>query len=76
MIAIGAADMALAGIKSVIPVDQVIRAMLKVGKSIHEDLRETGKGGIAVSRKGQEQNNALCKIWNDKTAEGALNNRR
>lgn len=45
--ALAAADMALAGIKSKIPPDQVIDAMKEVGESMHVSLRETGEGGVA-----------------------------
>lgn len=48
------ADMALSGITSVIPVDEVITAMGAVGRSLPETLRETARGGIAVSPTGLE----------------------
>ncbi len=48
-ITIATAEMALSGIESVIPLDEVIEAMYKVGKALPETLRETGKGGIAVT---------------------------
>ena len=54
MIAIAAADMALAGIRSVIPVDEVISAMREVGESLPCALRETALGGLAVTPTGQE----------------------
>lgn len=41
------ADMALAGIKSVIPPDEVIEAMYKVGSEMPAKFRETGEGGLA-----------------------------
>ncbi len=41
------ADIAKAGVKSVIPFDEVVDAMAKVGRMMPESLRETGKGGIA-----------------------------
>ncbi len=44
-----AADMALAGIKSVIPVDEVIEAMDRIGRALPKSLRETSKGGLAVT---------------------------
>lgn len=52
--AIAAADMALAGIKSAIPVDQVIDAMRSVGESMDASLRETGFGGLAATPKAKE----------------------
>ena len=48
------ADMALAGVKSVIPVDEVITAMGAVGRSLPESLRETARGGLAVTPTGLE----------------------
>lgn len=48
------ADMALAGCESIIPADEVISAMDKVGKNMPESLRETGIGGLAGTPTGQE----------------------
>ena len=44
-----ASDMALAGIKSVIPVDEVIDAMDRIGRALPKSLRETSQGGLAVT---------------------------
>jgi L-serine dehydratase len=41
------ADMALAGIETKIPFDEVVEAMYRVGKKMHPDLKETAEGGIA-----------------------------
>ena len=41
--AMSAADMALAGIQSMIPADQVIDAMKEVGDLMDVSLRETGR---------------------------------
>ncbi|MEF9983002.1 MAG: L-serine ammonia-lyase, iron-sulfur-dependent, subunit alpha [Oscillospiraceae bacterium] len=41
------AELALAGIKSVIPADEVIIAMKKVGDMMHPSLKETANGGLA-----------------------------
>lgn len=41
------ADMALAGIESLIPFDEVVAAMKSVGRLMSPDLRETAKGGLA-----------------------------
>jgi L-serine dehydratase len=43
------ADMALAGIKTKIPFDEVVEAMYRVGKKMHPDLKETAEGGIAAT---------------------------
>ena len=53
MCALCAADMALAGIRSVIPVDEVVGAMREVGESLPCSLRETAQGGLAATPTGQ-----------------------
>lgn len=52
--ALAAADMALAGIESQIPVDQVIDAMKEVGDKMDVSLKETGFGGVAATPKAAE----------------------
>ncbi len=47
--AIMAAELALAGIESVIPVDEVIDAMREVGNQMNSDLKETAEGGLATT---------------------------
>ena len=54
MNAVSAADMALAGIESRIPVDEVIDAMGDVGRRMPVEFRETALGGLAVTPTGQE----------------------
>lgn len=49
MNALSCADMALAGIRSAIPCDEVIDAMRAVGNSLPPTLRETGLGGLAAT---------------------------
>ena len=51
LVAVGAlaADMALAGVTSLIPADEVIDAMGQIGRSIPPSLRETSRGGLAVT---------------------------
>lgn len=48
-----AADMALAGIKSRIPCDEVIDAMYRIGQSMPTALKETAQGGLAATPTGQ-----------------------
>ena len=45
-----AAEMALSGVTSIIPADEVIDAMMKVGRKLPYELKETGKGGIASTK--------------------------
>ncbi|MBQ5928407.1 MAG: L-serine ammonia-lyase, iron-sulfur-dependent, subunit alpha [Oscillibacter sp.] len=53
MNAVSAADMALAGIESRIPVDEVIDCMGDVGCRLPMELRETALGGLAATPFGQ-----------------------
>ena len=50
--ALTAADMALAGVKSYIPFDDTVEAMGRVGRQLPSALRETAKGGLAVTPSG------------------------
>ncbi len=54
MIAMSSADMALAGIRSAIPPDEVILAMREVGDKMDVSLKETGVGGVAGTPFGQK----------------------
>jgi iron-sulfur-dependent L-serine dehydratase alpha subunit len=61
-IAFSAADMALAGIESRIPCDEVIEAMYRVGKEMPRTLRETALGGLATTETGKQVKERLfCK---------------
>ena len=51
-IAFTAADMALAGVESKIPVDECIQAMAAVGDAMAPSLKETAQGGLAVTPTG------------------------
>ncbi|QED50092.1 L-serine ammonia-lyase, iron-sulfur-dependent, subunit alpha [Cytobacillus dafuensis] len=51
--AMTAADMALAGITSRIPCDEVIHAMFLIGQSMPSALRETAEGGLAATPTGR-----------------------
>ena len=52
--AFAAAEMALAGIDSKIPADEVIWSMKKIGDSMHSDLKETARGGLAATPTGKK----------------------
>ena len=58
--AIGAAnavlscDLVLAGIKSLIPFDEVVDTMKRVGDRMHPDLKETARGGLAAAPTAQK----------------------
>lgn len=48
-----AADMALAGVKSRIPCDEVIEAMYRIGAAMPVALKETAQGGLAATPTGR-----------------------
>ncbi len=50
--ALTSADLACAGIESRIPVDEVYDAMRSIGRSLPENIRETGLGGLAGTPTG------------------------
>lgn len=54
------ADMALAGIESVIPLDEVIDSMGQIGRMMAPALRETSQGGLAVTQ-------AVAELMRDRT---------
>ncbi|UAC49357.1 L-serine ammonia-lyase, iron-sulfur-dependent, subunit alpha [Bacillus aquiflavi] len=49
-----AADMALAGIKSRIPCDEIIEAMFRIGQTMPTALKETAQGGLAATPTGRQ----------------------
>lgn len=52
--ALVAAELALAGIESAIPADEVIWTMKKVGDSMSSALKETAEGGLAATPTGRK----------------------
>ena len=59
MIAMMSADMALAGIRSAVPPDEVVIAMRDVGEKMDVSLRETGLGGVAGTPFGMSMSERL-----------------
>lgn len=53
VIAFASAQMALAGDRSIIPVDEVVDAMGEVGMAMEEKYKETALGGIAATPTGK-----------------------
>ncbi len=51
--AVSSAEMAVSGIRSKIPADQVIDAMGSIGKRMPQEVRETAKGGLAATPEAQ-----------------------
>jgi len=54
------ADLSLAGVVSIIPFDEVVEAMYKVGKLMSPTLKETALGGLATTPTGKK---VACKIF-------------
>lgn len=52
--AMTASDMSFAGVKSVVPFDEVVMAMNNISKNMNENIRETAKGGLAISKTGKK----------------------
>ena len=52
--AVTSSQMALAGIKSAIPVDEVIDAMRRIGNEMPLSLKETAQGGLATTKTAKE----------------------
>lgn len=52
-IALVAAEMALSGVKSAIPIDEVIDTMGQIGKQMPCALKETAQGGLAITPTGR-----------------------
>ena len=71
-VALAAADMALAGIRSVIPADEVIQAMGAIGRELPASLRETALGGLAVTPTGKRIVSEI-NATHDKAEEPHLN---
>jgi len=47
------AEMALCGVESIIPFDEVVDAMYKIGRSLPFELKETALGGLADTETGR-----------------------
>ena len=52
--AVSSAEMALAGIQSQIPADQVFDAMGQIGRQMPASLRETARGGLAATPEAEK----------------------
>ena len=52
-VALTAAELALSGVRQLIPFDEMLAAMYRVGKQLPPDLRETAMGGCAATPSGK-----------------------
>lgn len=61
--AVTAAEMAMAGIQSVIPIDEVVDAMKQVGELMNPCLKESSEGGLATTKTGLRITQELSEKW-------------
>jgi len=55
------AEMALSGVKSIIPFDEVVDTMYRVGRCLPMELRETALGGLAATPTGKRLQQQIFK---------------
>lgn len=61
--AVTASEMALAGVESYVPLDEVIDAMVQVGNLMSPLIKETSEGGLAVTKTALNLNKKLKDLW-------------
>jgi hypothetical protein len=66
-----AAQLALAGVESVIPMDEIVEAMVRIGRALPRGLRETAEGGLATTQTGSAIAQRLKDEANARRAERA-----
>jgi L-serine dehydratase len=66
-----AAQLALAGVESVIPMDEIVEAMVRIGRALPRGLRETAEGGLATTATGSVIAQRLKDEANARRAERA-----
>ncbi len=65
--AVTGAELALAGIKSVIPIDEIVDAMKQVGELMSPTLKESSDAGLATTKTGLEITANLAQKWQNST---------
>src|SRR5881394_1424721 len=70
------AQLALAGISSVIPMDEVVEAMVRIGRALPCGLRETAEGGLATTATGCAIGQRIKDEANQRRAERAAERER
>jgi L-serine dehydratase len=71
-----AAQLALAGVESVIPMDEIIEAMVRIGRQLPRGLKETAEGGLAMTPTGCEIGDRIKREANERRAEKAAERER
>jgi len=71
-----AAQLALAGVESVIPMDEVVEAMVRIGRALPRGLKETAEGGLATTATGCAIGDRLKDEANQRRADRAAERER
>ena len=71
-----AAQLAMAGIDSVIPMDEIVEAMVRIGRALPRGLRETAEGGLATTATGLKVAQRIKDEANQRRAEKAAERER
>jgi L-serine dehydratase len=71
-----AAQLAMAGVESVIPMDEVVEAMVRIGRALPRGLKETAEGGLATTATGCAIGDRLKDEANQRRAERAAERER
>lgn len=71
-----AGQLALAGVESVIPMDEIIEAMVRIGRALPRGLKETAEGGLAMTPTGCEIGDRLKAEANQRRQERAAERER
>ena len=71
-----AAQLALAGVESVIPMDEIVEAMVRIGRALPRGLKETAEGGLATTVTGCEIGQRLKDEANERRAARAAERER
>lgn len=69
MNAFTASDLAIAGVTSKVPFDEVVDALRRVGEAMPRELRETAQGGLATTETGLRVKEEMAQRKADRDAE-------
>ncbi|MBS4759685.1 MAG: L-serine ammonia-lyase, iron-sulfur-dependent, subunit alpha [Clostridium sp.] len=61
--AVTGAELAMAGIKSVIPIDEIVDSMQQIGEMMSPKLKESSEAGLATTKTGLKIAEALARKW-------------
>ena len=71
-----AAQLSMAGVESVIPMDEIVEAMVRIGRALPRGLKETAEGGLATTVTGCEIGQRIKDEANQRRAARAAERER